>query len=88
MHPTPTKPGRPAVGLDLVEYAARTAARPWFAIGGIDAETIGAVTAAGAGRAAVVRAITGAADPRAVASALRAELARVPLPAAAGASHG
>jgi len=88
VHATPTKPGRPAVGLDLVEYAAHAAARPWFAIGGIDAETIGAVTAAGAGRAAVVRAITDAADPRAVAAALRAELARVPLPAAAGTVHG
>ena len=88
VHATPTKPGRPAVGLDLVEYAARTAARPWFAIGGIDAQTIGAVTAAGAGRAAVVRAITDAADPRAVATALRAALTQVPLPLAAGASSG
>jgi thiamine-phosphate pyrophosphorylase len=88
VHATPTKPGRPAVGLDLVEYAARAATRPWFAIGGIDAETIGAVTAAGAGRAAVVRAITDASDPRAVATALRGALSQVPLPAAAGASHG
>ena len=88
VHATPTKPGRPAVGLDLVEYAARTAVRPWFAIGGIHAGTIGAVTAAGAGRAAVVRAITEADDPCAVATALRAALSQVPLPAAAGASHG
>ena len=88
VHATPTKPGRPAVGLDLVEYAARTAARPWFAIGGIDADTIGAVTAAGAGRAAVVRAITEAADPRAVAASLRAALEQVPLQPAIGSSHG
>ncbi len=88
VHATPTKPGRPAVGLDLVTYAARAASRPWFAIGGIDADTIGAVTAAGAGRAAVVRAITDAADPRAVAAALRAALEQVPLPAAAGSAHG
>src|ERR1051326_7394729 len=34
---TPTKPGRPAVGLELVRYAAeRAGAKPWFAIGGID----------------------------------------------------
>ncbi len=88
VHATPTKPGRPAVGLELVTYAARTAARPWFAIGGIDAGTIGPVTAAGAGRAAVVRAITDAADPSAVATSLRAALSQVPLPGVAGASHG
>ena len=88
VHPTPTKPGRPAVGVELVTYAASTSTRPWFAIGGIEAETIGAVTAAGAGRAAVVRAITEAADPRAVAASLRAALELVPLPAAIGASHG
>jgi len=88
VHATPTKPGRPAVGVDLVAYAARTAARPWFAIGGIDGATIGAVTAAGAGRAAVVRAITEAADPRAAAASLRAALEQVPLHAAAGTPHG
>ncbi|MCW2670816.1 MAG: thiamine phosphate synthase, partial [Frankiales bacterium] len=34
--PTPTKPGRPAPGLDLTRYAARLGStRPWFAIGGI-----------------------------------------------------
>ncbi len=87
VHATPTKPGRPAVGLDLVAYAAGSATRPWFAIGGIDAATIGSVTAAGAARAAVVRAITDAANPQAVASALRAALETVPLPAAAIA-HG
>ena len=88
VHATPTKPGRPAVGVDLVAYAAGAATRPWFAIGGIDAETIGAVTAAGAGRAAIVRAITEAAEPRAVAASLRAALEQVPLPATIGSSHG
>lgn len=88
VHATPTKPGRPAVGLDLVTYAAGAATRPWFAIGGIDADTIAAVTAAGAPRAAVVRAITDAADPRAVAAGLRAALEAVPLPEPAGAPRG
>lgn len=88
VHATPTKPGRPAVGLELVTYAAGAATRPWFAIGGIDAGTIDAVAGASAPRAAVVRAITDAADPRAVAAALRAVLATVPLPASAGAAHG
>jgi thiamine-phosphate pyrophosphorylase len=62
--PTPTKPGRPAPGLALVSATAETApARPWFAIGGIDAQRLPQVHAAGASRVVVVRAITEAADP-------------------------
>ncbi|GAB2933369.1 thiamine phosphate synthase [Rhodococcus aerolatus] len=73
--PTPTKPGRTAPGLDLVRATAAAApVRPWFAIGGIDAERLPEVLAAGASRVVVVRAITGAADPRAAAAALRAGL--------------
>ncbi len=34
VHPTPTKPGRPAVGEQLVSYAAAHASVPFFAIGG------------------------------------------------------
>ncbi|MGG5171134.1 thiamine phosphate synthase [Pseudarthrobacter sp. J1738] len=67
---TPTKPGRAAVGLELVEYAAQAAAKidgpiqiPWFAIGGIDLSNIGQVVEAGAQRVVVVRAITEASDP-------------------------
>jgi thiamine-phosphate pyrophosphorylase len=71
VHSTPTKPGRPAVGLDLVRYAAVNAATPFFAIGGIDASNVGAVRAAGAARIAVVRAITDAAEPEAAARRLR-----------------
>src|SRR5437762_11971730 len=40
VHETPTKPGRPAVGLELVRYAAERARKPWFAIGGIDAANV------------------------------------------------
>src|SRR5439155_24618443 len=66
---TPTKAGRAAAGLDYVRYAAeRAGTKPWFAIGGIDADNIGDVVAAGASRAVVVRAIRDAADPRAVAT--------------------
>ena len=73
--PTPTKPGRPAPGLDLVRtVAGRTPARPWFAIGGIDHGRLDAVLGAGAERIVVVRVITEAADPRAAAAALRARL--------------
>lgn len=75
VHATPTKPGRPAVGLALVEHAAGAERPvPWFAIGGLDADTLGAAAAAGATRAVVVRALTGAADPEAAARALRATL--------------
>ena len=73
--PTPTKPGRPAPGLDLVRtVAARRPARPWFAIGGIDHGRLDEVLAAGAERIVVVRVITGADDPRAAAAALKARL--------------
>lgn len=78
--PTPTKPGRHAPGLDLVRHAAglddpdATATKPWFAIGGIDADNLAEVTAAGARRVVVVRAITDAADPADAASRLRGTL--------------
>jgi thiamine-phosphate pyrophosphorylase len=71
---TPTKPGRPGVGLDLVRAAAEIAPVPWFAIGGIDLENAASVVEAGARRIAVVRAIRDAADPRLAARALRSVL--------------
>ena len=71
VHETPTKPGRPASGLGVVEHAARTVARPWFAIGGINRETLPPVVAAGAERIVVVRAVTDAEDPGAAVRALR-----------------
>jgi thiamine-phosphate pyrophosphorylase len=74
--PTPTKPGRPAPGLDLVRATAELATdKPWFAIGGIDEQRMPEVLAAGARRIVVVRAITGAEDPRAAAQRLKARLA-------------
>ena len=72
---TPTKPGRPAVGLELVRLVAeRRPATPWFAIGGIDAQNAPQVVEAGAKRVVVVRAIRDAADPRSAAAELRAVL--------------
>jgi thiamine-phosphate pyrophosphorylase len=69
--PTPTKPGRPAPGVPLLEHAAATATeRPWFAIGGISEANLDVVLAAGATRIVVVRAITAASDPGAAATAL------------------
>jgi thiamine-phosphate pyrophosphorylase len=74
VYATPTKEGRPAVGLELVCYAAEHASRPWFAIGGIDASNVREVVAAGARRIAVVRAIGDAADPERAAAELRVAL--------------
>jgi len=71
VHATPTKAGRPAIGLEPVRYAAEHVELPWFAIGGIDRETVAAVAAAGATRVVVVRAIAAADDPEAAARALR-----------------
>ncbi len=74
VHATPTKPGRPAVGLELVRYAAGHTRLPFFAIGGIDAGNVEEALAAGAWRVAVVRAIADAADPEPAARALREAL--------------
>ena len=68
---TPTKPGRPAAGLDLLSHAASLGThRPWFAIGGIDLGNLDEVLARGARRVVVVRALTEAADPGAAAREL------------------
>ena len=77
---TPTKPGRPAAGLELLDHAVRRwppadpATRPWFAIGGIDLRTIDEVVSRGARRVVVVRAITEADDPAVAVSVLREAL--------------
>ncbi len=71
VHATPTKPGRPAVGLALVRYAAEHATVPFVAIGGITPANAGAVREAGAERIAVVRALTDSADPARAARSLR-----------------
>ncbi len=74
---TPTKQGRPGVGLGLVEHAAAGAPHPFFAIGGIDPANAAQVIEAGARRLGVVRAIRDAGDPGVAAAALRGALAAV-----------
>jgi len=76
--PTPTKPGRPAVGLEAVREVAADddGSAPWFAIGGIDLDNVHEVAEAGARRICVVRAVTQAEDPEAAARALRGALPR------------
>ncbi|MFI7481534.1 thiamine phosphate synthase [Kocuria sp. M1R5S2] len=82
---TPTKPGRPATGLEFVrEVAELTGARlaadpdappvPWFAIGGIDEQRVPSVLEAGARGVVVVRAVTDAPEPRLAAGQLRSLL--------------
>jgi thiamine-phosphate pyrophosphorylase len=68
---TPTKEGRPAVGLELVQYAAQYASLPFYAIGGIDPSNAHEVVEAGARRLCVVRAIRDSDDPAAAADKLR-----------------
>lgn len=71
---TPTKPGREAVSLDYVEWAASNVDIPWFAIGGINLENVDDVIKAGAKRIAVVRAIINAENPEESASEFLARL--------------
>jgi len=76
--PTPTKLGRPGTGLDYVRLAAgRLAGRlPFFVTGGVSPDTLDEILAAGATRVVVVRAITEAPDPAAVAAQLGRRLRR------------
>jgi thiamine-phosphate pyrophosphorylase len=76
IHATPTKPGRPAVGPELVRYAAAHSPVPFFAIGGLDAGNVDDVLDAGATRVCVLRAIAGAEDPQRAARALRDRLGK------------
>jgi thiamine-phosphate pyrophosphorylase len=71
---TPTKPDSPPGGLELVRAAAATLRTPWFAIGGIEAENVAELAAAGAWGVSVVRAIRDADDPETAARALRSAL--------------
>lgn len=56
VYATPTKPGRPAVGLEYVREAAAGLDIPFVAIGGIDLSNIDDVLACGAKTIGVVRA--------------------------------
>jgi thiamine-phosphate pyrophosphorylase len=74
VHETPTKPGRPSVGAELVRYAAASSRVPFFAIGGLDAGNLHDVLDAGARRVCVLRAIAEAEDPKRAAGEIRALL--------------
>ncbi|HJL68054.1 MAG TPA: thiamine phosphate synthase [Prochlorococcaceae cyanobacterium Gl_MAG_24] len=65
VYATATKPERQPVGLDYVKEASKATQLPWFAIGGINISTLGAVINAGAERVAVVGAVMNSKDPAA-----------------------
>jgi thiamine-phosphate pyrophosphorylase len=77
--PTPTKPGRPGTGLELVTYASERAELPWFVTGGMSPDTLPAAMEAGARRIVVVRALVEADDPVEVAARLRGMLDERPV---------
>jgi thiamine-phosphate pyrophosphorylase len=79
IHQTPTKPGRPAVGVALIRYAAAHAPVPFFAIGGLDADNLAEALDAGADRVCVLRAIAAAEDPERAARELRDTIDARPL---------
>lgn len=76
LFPTPTKAGRPAIGLEEVAAMEREVGRhlPAFCIGGINFETLPQVKAAGARRVVVVSALLQAPDVQAATRDLASRL--------------
>jgi thiamine-phosphate pyrophosphorylase len=74
VYATGTKPGARPVTLDYVRWAAAHITIPWFAIGGINLQTVDAIIAAGARRLCVVSAVLNAPDPAAACRTLLARL--------------
>lgn len=72
--PSSTKPFDQFPGLEFVREAMAETSLPAFALGGIGLHNVAEVTAAGATRIAVSSAVATAADPQAVAAALRRKL--------------
>jgi thiamine-phosphate pyrophosphorylase len=68
---TPTKPGRAGTGLDYVSRASARATVPVYVTGGVTAEKIPALVAAGVRHFVVVRALTEARDAQRAARVLR-----------------
>jgi thiamine-phosphate pyrophosphorylase len=75
IYPTGTKPTAKPVTLDYVRWAAANVRVPWFAIGGVNLQTLDEVLAAGAQRICVVSAILNATDIAAECQKYRTRLA-------------
>jgi len=76
VYPTGTKPTAKPVTLEYVRWAAANVRIPWFAIGGINLNTIADVVAAGARRVCVVSAILNSADVKAACAEFKNRLQR------------
>ncbi|NJL98285.1 MAG: thiamine phosphate synthase [Synechococcaceae cyanobacterium SM2_3_2] len=74
VYATPTKAGKEPAGFDYLRLVQEKARIPWFAIGGIDLQTLPEVVAAGAQRVAVVRCLMEAQDPIQTARLMLAQL--------------
>jgi len=74
VEPTPTKPGRPGVGLEYIRYAVEHAGRSVWVTGGVSPATVAGVVGAGARHVVAVRWLTDASDPAAAARQLRRAL--------------
>jgi thiamine-phosphate pyrophosphorylase len=71
---TPTKPGRVGTGVEYAVASQQRSPRPVFVTGGVTADNVGALVAAGLRHFVVVRALTESSDPEAAAQALRRAL--------------
>jgi thiamine-phosphate pyrophosphorylase len=78
LFPTPTKAGRPAIGLDDIAEMERVVGSeiPAFCIGGIKPENLGEVLAAGARRCVIVSHLLLAGDIAAATRSVRAEISQ------------
>jgi thiamine-phosphate pyrophosphorylase len=76
---TPTKPGRPAIGLDEIRRVHEAVHLPIFCIGGIKRENLEAIIAAGARRVVIVSGLLQAGDIAAYAREVKARLAEAAL---------
>ena len=74
VYATGTKPTAKPVTLEYVRWAAANVKIPWFAIGGINSQTIDAVLDAGATRVCIVTAILSARDVAKTCAAFRQKL--------------
>jgi thiamine-phosphate pyrophosphorylase len=75
LFPTPTKAGRPAIGLDDIRRVHEAVGIPVFCIGGVKRENLDAVLDAGARRVVIVSGILQAADIESYTRDVKARLA-------------
>jgi len=74
VYATPTKPSATPVTVEYIRWAAANVRIPWFAIGGINVQTLDDVLAAGATRICVVSAILNSPDIRQACQAFKQRL--------------